>query len=96
MKSLLRKVFVEIVEFYQTVISPVLPGSCRFYPTCSAYAVEALKIHGVFRGSGLAIWRIMRCNPWGPCGFDPVPSPDSGDQHHHQCNHSKDERTDLA
>lgn len=97
MKSLARTIVIEIVEFYQSVISPVLPGTCRFHPTCSDYAVEAVKNHGAIRGSGLAIWRILRCNPWGSGGYDPVPC------HHHpdgdpqdENKHSKDERTDLA
>lgn len=92
MKTLLRTILIEIVEFYQSVISPVLPGSCRFHPTCSDYAVEALKNHGVIRGSGLAFWRILRCNPWGSGGYDPVPCTHDGDP----CKHTKDERTDLA
>jgi len=51
----------------------MLPNSCRHVPTCSEYAMEALKIHGIFRGSLLAVWRILRCNPWGTHGYDPVP-----------------------
>lgn len=69
-----RRILIEIIEFYQSVISPVLPGHCRFHPTCSVYAADAIRIHGAFRGSGLAIRRILRCNPWGPAGDDPVPA----------------------
>jgi putative membrane protein insertion efficiency factor len=61
------------IKFYQYSISPLLPKTCRHIPSCSAYAIDALKIHGIFRGSLLAIWRILRCNPWGTHGYDPVP-----------------------
>jgi uncharacterized protein len=61
------------VKFYRYSISPLLPNSCRHVPTCSEYAIEALKVHGAIKGSGLAIWRILRCNPWGTHGYDPVP-----------------------
>ena len=54
-------------------ISPLKPPCCRFTPTCSAYAIEALRKHGPIKGSLLAIWRILRCNPWGGSGYDPVP-----------------------
>lgn len=61
------------VHLYRKVISPLLPPMCRFYPSCSAYAVEALKVHGAFRGSWLAVRRLLRCGPWNPGGLDPVP-----------------------
>ena len=61
------------IRFYQIFISPVLPGSCRHTPTCSNYTIEAIKTHGILRGSWLAIKRISRCNPWGTYGYDPVP-----------------------
>lgn len=61
------------VRIYQRVISPVLPPTCRFYPSCSAYAVEALTVHGALRGAWLAIRRLLRCGPWHPGGLDPVP-----------------------
>jgi uncharacterized protein len=61
------------IYIYKYAISPILPASCRFTPSCSQYAVEALKIHGPFRGFLLGTWRILRCNPWGGHGFDPVP-----------------------
>ena len=74
-----------IIRGYQLFISPVFPAACRFHPTCSAYAREALKLHGPIRGSWLALWRILRCNPWGGAGDDPVPpprhSPRSGKSH---------------
>lgn len=65
--------FVLAVRVYQWCISPLLPRVCRFTPTCSAYAIEALQKHGVIRGLWLAAKRIARCNPWGGEGYDPVP-----------------------
>ncbi|MCI1778451.1 MAG: membrane protein insertion efficiency factor YidD [Bacteroidales bacterium] len=62
-----------LVKFYQLFISPLKPQSCRFTPTCSEYAIEALKKHGPFKGLYLAVKRIMRCHPWGGSGYDPVP-----------------------
>ena len=61
------------VRAYRLVLSPWVGNSCRFHPTCSAYALQALDRHGAVRGGGLALWRIARCNPWGGAGFDPVP-----------------------
>lgn len=61
------------IRFYQRYISPLTPPACRFTPTCSQYAIEALRKHGPIKGLALAIWRILRCNPWGGSGYDPVP-----------------------
>ena len=61
------------IKLYQILISPLLGPSCRFTPTCSQYAVEAIQKHGPIRGSWLAAKRISRCHPWGGCGHDPVP-----------------------
>lgn len=61
------------IRFYQAFISPMTPSACRYTPTCSAYAIQALKTHGPFKGSYLAIKRILSCNPWGGHGHDPVP-----------------------
>lgn len=61
------------IYFYRAVISPVLPPSCRYTPSCSAYAVEAIRKHGPFYGLYLAVRRILRCHPWGGHGHDPVP-----------------------
>lgn len=75
--SLARRVatapLVLLVRFYQICISPLKPSCCRFTPTCSQYALEALRKYGVFKGTWLAIKRILRCHPWGGSGYDPVP-----------------------
>lgn len=69
---------VEILRFYKTGISPLLPPSCRFVPTCSVYATEAYTTYGVTKGTILTAWRLMRCNPWGGSGYDPVSWPPPG------------------
>jgi len=58
---------------YKAYLSLLFAGSCRFEPTCSAYAARAVRVHGPIRGTGLAIWRLLRCNPWNAGGHDPVP-----------------------
>lgn len=65
--------FVLLVRFYQTAISPFTPAACRFEPTCSSYMIQSLQKHGLFYGGFLGLKRILRCNPWGPTGYDPVP-----------------------
>ena len=70
---LLAKLLVLPIRFYQVCISPLLGPSCRFTPTCSEYARQAILKHGPIKGLGRAIWRILRCNPWGGSGYDPVP-----------------------
>jgi len=62
-----------LVKGYQWFISPVLPGSCRFYPTCSSYTLQAIDTHGALKGGWLGLKRIVRCHPWNDGGFDPVP-----------------------
>ncbi|MDR1125551.1 MAG: membrane protein insertion efficiency factor YidD [Deltaproteobacteria bacterium] len=69
----LRKLCIAPIRLYQCCISPLLPHSCRFYPSCSAYAVEAIAVHGVFRGAFLALRRLLRCHPFCDGGIDPVP-----------------------
>lgn len=71
--NFISKILILPIRFYQGVISPILPSSCRYTPTCSHYAVEALQKHGPIKGSWLAIKRIASCNPWGGTGHDPVP-----------------------
>lgn len=75
---MVKKVFIKIIKIYQKTISPLLGQNCRYYPTCSQYAIEALTLHGVFYGSFLAIKRIIKCNPWGGNGIDNVPN---GERH---------------
>lgn len=74
LKKILIAPFVLIIRFYRAAISPFTPSVCRFEPTCSTYALEALQIHGLFYGSFLAAKRILSCHPWGRSGYDPVPS----------------------
>lgn len=69
---------IQLVRLYRLAISPWLGGNCRFDPTCSSYAIEALQVHGIFKGSWLAVRRIGRCNPWGGSGYDPVPESREG------------------
>lgn len=71
--SFIGKLLILPIRFYQKFISPLTPPSCRFTPTCSQYAIEAIRKHGPFKGLALAIWRLLRCNPWGGSGYDPVP-----------------------
>ena len=74
---LLRFVLLVIIRAYQLAISPLLPPSCRFHPSCSAYGYESIARHGSAKGLVLAIWRLLRCNPWNKGGLDPVPAPGS-------------------
>ncbi len=69
----MKIIVVKMIRFYQLFISPLTPSSCRFYPTCSHYAVEAVTKHGVVRGGWMSVKRISRCGPWHPGGYDPVP-----------------------
>jgi uncharacterized protein len=71
--SVAARVLVVLLTVYRRFISPVIPPSCRFTPSCSAYAVEALQVHGALRGSWLTLRRLLRCAPWHPGGWDPVP-----------------------
>ena len=71
--QLLGLLFIGIIKLYQLAISPILPSSCRYTPTCSRYSLEAIKKYGPLKGCYLAIRRILRCNPWGGHGHDPVP-----------------------
>lgn len=73
-----RQILGGLVRLYQFTISPVLPPSCRFTPSCSAYSREALATHGAIRGTWLTLRRLARCHPWNPGGYDPVPGTDPG------------------
>lgn len=71
--ALLKQMLILPIRFYQYCISPLFPAACRYTPTCSSYAIEAIKKHGPIKGTWLAIRRICRCHPWGGSGYDPVP-----------------------
>jgi putative membrane protein insertion efficiency factor len=70
---LVGRILIGAVKGYQLMISPWTPATCRFTPTCSSYAIEAIELHGAVRGTWLALKRIGRCHPWGGLGYDPVP-----------------------
>ncbi|MGE4567741.1 MAG: membrane protein insertion efficiency factor YidD [Bacteroidales bacterium] len=70
---LLEVIFIKLIRFYQLAISPHKPPTCRYTPTCSAYALEAIKRYGPFKGGWLALKRLLSCHPWGGHGYDPVP-----------------------
>ena len=85
--SMLKRLMIAPIRFYRRFISPALPPSCRYYPSCSLYAIGAIERHGAGKGLLLAIWRILRCNPFSGGGYDPVPekgkwkpTPSTGDQ----------------
>jgi putative membrane protein insertion efficiency factor len=71
----MARLLVAVVRLYQLLLSPVLTPNCRYLPTCSSYAIEALRTHGALLGSWLAVRRVLRCHPWGGHGYDPVPPP---------------------
>ena len=73
MKNPIKSLFILLIQAYQWLISPLLPPSCRFTPSCSHYGIEALQKHGLIRGIYLTISRILRCHPWSKGGYDPVP-----------------------
>jgi putative membrane protein insertion efficiency factor len=77
----MSKVFIAFIRVYQYAISPLLGQRCRYYPSCSNYAIDALREHGAVRGLGMASWRLMRCNPFSNGGYDPVPP------RHRGCDH---------
>ena len=68
-----RKLFLALIRFYQLCISPLSPPRCRYTPTCSQYAIEAVSKYGALKGGWLTLKRLARCHPWGGCGYDPVP-----------------------
>jgi putative membrane protein insertion efficiency factor len=79
-----RRLLVLGIRGYQRFLSPLTPPTCRFYPSCSQYAVIALERHGVLRGTRLAVWRVLRCNPWNPGGVDDVPPAGPHRRHPHR------------
>jgi putative membrane protein insertion efficiency factor len=79
-----RQFAVLLIRLYQWTVSPLLGPTCRFHPSCSQYALEAVRRYGVLRGTGLALARLARCHPWHPGGFDPVPAAGSRTHSHEQ------------
>lgn len=69
---MLTRFFIVLISLYQKAISPFLPQSCKYYPSCSHYAVKALKRHGLWKGLMLSAWRVLRCNPWSQGGIDDI------------------------
>lgn len=72
-KKIIGRILIFLVRIYQYGISPIFPSSCRYTPTCSNYMIEAVKVHGAFKGFALGIKRVSSCHPWGGSGYDPVP-----------------------
>jgi putative membrane protein insertion efficiency factor len=85
---MLPAILIFFLRVYKLMISPYLPLACRYEPTCSVYMIEAIKIHGAWKGVCLGLKRIARCHPWGGFGYDPVP-PKKSNQHQHStsCSH---------
>lgn len=71
--SVVSRLLILCVRAYQIVLSPFMGGACRFEPSCSCYMIDALRVHGAFKGLVLGLWRILRCHPFGKHGYDPVP-----------------------
>jgi hypothetical protein len=69
----MRHIFIFIIKLYKKIISPLFPPSCRFYPSCSTYAIQAFEKYGIFKGFWLSTKRILKCNPFHPGGYDPLP-----------------------
>ncbi|MDO5793037.1 MAG: membrane protein insertion efficiency factor YidD [Turicibacter sp.] len=82
----MKQLMIKLIRFYQKYISPLSNPSCRYIPTCSHYAIEAIETHGALKGGYLAAKRLLRCNPWGGMGYDPVPQKC---EHHHAKNQKK-------
>ncbi|MGP7818364.1 membrane protein insertion efficiency factor YidD [Niallia sp. 01092] len=79
----MKKIFIILILFYQKIISPLTPPTCRFYPTCSSYGLEAIRKYGALKGGFLTIKRIVKCHPFHPGGIDPVPDEWPRKKHHH-------------
>jgi uncharacterized protein len=80
-----KALFVGLIRFYQVVISPGIPSRCKYYPSCSQYALDAVREYGAFRGFVLAVWRVLRCNPLSYGGYDPVSRQKVFRQRHSDC-----------
>lgn len=84
LRTILSFPIIFLVKIYQWIISPILPASCRYTPTCSSYMIEALKEWGPIKGTYLGLKRIGSCNPWGGSGYDPVPKKEGCNHDHHK------------
>jgi len=80
----MKKLFIFLIRVYQVTLSPVFGQHCRYEPTCSNYAIEALQKHGIFHGGWLGLKRLISCNPWHEGGYDPVPDKKTGCGHKHE------------
>jgi hypothetical protein len=80
----MNRVLIAVIRVYQYILSPMLGQRCKYYPSCSNYAIGALREHGVLRGTGMAGWRLLRCNPFSHGGYDPVP-PRRSECEHDDC-----------
>jgi putative membrane protein insertion efficiency factor len=88
-----------LIKGYQWFVSPILPSSCRFYPTCSSYTLQAIEVHGALKGSWLGLKRLVRCHPWNEGGMDPVPGTEGAHNHTHDHSHrhvGADQKMDLG
>lgn len=85
----MKRILISLIRFYQKYISSRTPPCCRFYPTCSQYGVEALERFGALKGGLMTVWRILRCNPFNPGGFDPVPEKKRKDKKYKKIEYKK-------
>lgn len=90
----MRRVAIGFIKLYRYLLSPWVGNQCRFHPSCSHYGEQAIERHGVVKGSVLTVWRIVRCNPWHPGGFDYVPGTEDH-QHHLSNNSCKEQRSSV-
>ncbi len=90
----MKRVLIALIRFYRKRISPLKAPCCRFTPTCSQYAITAIERFGAIKGTGMAIWRVLRCAPWHPGGYDPVPEKKSKNKHNKCCSKKLEDETE--
>lgn len=88
----MKHILIALIKFYRYFLSPYIGSSCRFHPTCSVYALEAIEKYGAAKGSWLGIKRLLRCHPFSPGGYDPVPGTEQSDI---SCNHSHENKEKI-